>query len=96
LTLNNGSFRSLALPKHDAHHYAMATVYYRWHTLYGQSLRVVRRMKDRLLWIPQPSRSTNPDLHYGLLVTETVASTISAAAESGPTHANPERCGGGH
>jgi hypothetical protein len=25
----------------------MATVYYRWHPLYGQSLRAWRRMKDR-------------------------------------------------
>jgi hypothetical protein len=36
-----------AYPKHNAHRFETVTVYYRWHPLFGQSLRVHRRMKTR-------------------------------------------------
>ena len=32
---------------HNAHHFETATVYYRWHPLFHQTLRVHKRMKDR-------------------------------------------------
>lgn len=33
-------------PSHSAHHFETVTVYYRWHPLFGQSLRVRQRKKD--------------------------------------------------
>ena len=32
--------------QHNAHHFETATVYYRWHPLFGQALPVRKRMKD--------------------------------------------------
>ena len=32
---------------HNAHHFEKVTVYYRWHPLFGQSLPVQKRQKDR-------------------------------------------------
>jgi hypothetical protein len=33
-------------PSQSAHHFETVTVYYRWHPLFGQSLRVRQRKKD--------------------------------------------------
>jgi hypothetical protein len=32
---------------HNAHHFETATVYYRWHPLFGQTLSIEKRMRDR-------------------------------------------------
>lgn len=41
------SCRLQANQSHNAHHFEMVTVYYRWHPLFGQSLPVQKRQKDR-------------------------------------------------
>ena len=43
----DGFCRFLANQKHSAHHFEIVTVHYRWHPLFGRSLRVHRRMKNR-------------------------------------------------
>jgi hypothetical protein len=45
-TQQDGSCRRQGAQRHDAHHSGYATVLYRWHPLYGQSLRVLKRMRD--------------------------------------------------
>jgi hypothetical protein len=44
-THRSQSFRFLASQKHNAHGPEIVKVYYRFHPLYGQSLRVQRRVK---------------------------------------------------
>ena len=39
--------RSRSNQPHNAHHFETATVYYQWHPLFRQTLRIRKRMKDR-------------------------------------------------
>ena len=41
------SCRSPSNQPHNAHDFETATVYYRWHPLFRQTLRIHKRMKDR-------------------------------------------------
>ena len=43
----SGSCRCRASQLHNAHHFQTVTVYYRWHPLYGQTLAVWRRTRNR-------------------------------------------------
>jgi hypothetical protein len=44
---------------HSAHHTEQVTIYYRWHPLHGQTIRVQRSVRQgREVWLCEPDRHT--------------------------------------